>query len=291
METNSFIISLQFVKGGDFLKNSYGEIKKYIEKEILNLNAIMEDMININFEDLNDDDLISYVDLFVDTKEKLFFLHYDLLMLSQNQYDYKELYKDKSALKENEDSLIKSIIKSPTTTKWYFSYDLCIFGDITSLAKKSVKNILEVEENFKKVSGKRIFYKEGNEYVLKIKRLYENINLREIATNPYDVIVGEVRNCDRMTSLLYDCCYRNVYNNQLKKYNFNALCEVLTVTEAAELWNRSVGNLRKEFALAAKLSSDSKFKNYEIRKSGATWFVLKEAMYRVFGCPGKIEEF
>lgn len=52
--------------------------------------------------------------------------------------------------------------------------------------------------------------------------------------------------------------------------------EVLTFAEASDLWNLSDGTLRHAAARGT-------FTDKEIRKSGSTWLITKEAMKRVYG--------
>ena len=55
------------------------------------------------------------------------------------------------------------------------------------------------------------------------------------------------------------------------------LKEVLTITEAAELWGKEVSTLRR-------VIKNNKF-TYEVdyRKSGSTWLITKTAMEKVYG--------
>jgi len=60
----------------------------------------------------------------------------------------------------------------------------------------------------------------------------------------------------------------------------NMINEVLTISEASELWNKDVSTLRRNFTnnVSFKLGIDC-------RKSCSTWLVTKEAMKRVYGEP------
>jgi len=55
---------------------------------------------------------------------------------------------------------------------------------------------------------------------------------------------------------------------------------VITVKEAAETWGVADATIR-QYILAEK------FRPGEVRKSGGTWLVKKDAMLRVFGPPRK----
>lgn len=61
----------------------------------------------------------------------------------------------------------------------------------------------------------------------------------------------------------------------------NTINKVLTITEAAETWNKSVSTLRR-------VIHGGKFKEgIDFRKSGSTWIITKESMLRVYGIPYK----
>ncbi|KOC47770.1 hypothetical protein ADU86_03820 [Clostridium botulinum] len=57
-----------------------------------------------------------------------------------------------------------------------------------------------------------------------------------------------------------------------------SLYEILTITEASELWNKEVSTLRRNFAKGTQFKL-----NVDVRKSGATWLVTREAMTRIYG--------
>ena len=58
--------------------------------------------------------------------------------------------------------------------------------------------------------------------------------------------------------------------------------EVLTLQEAAVLWEKDDANLRRE-CIKLEKGETSKFNNGEIRKSGNVWLIKKSAIIRVFG--------
>lgn len=58
--------------------------------------------------------------------------------------------------------------------------------------------------------------------------------------------------------------------------------DVLTIAEAAELWNKEVSTLRRNFAKGTQFKIDE-----DIRKSGNTWLVTRKSMERVYGTMGK----
>lgn len=55
------------------------------------------------------------------------------------------------------------------------------------------------------------------------------------------------------------------------------LKDVLTFTEAAELWNLSDGSVLRNAV------RQGRFKEEEYRQSGRTWLVTREAMERLYG--------
>lgn len=56
--------------------------------------------------------------------------------------------------------------------------------------------------------------------------------------------------------------------------------EVLTISEASQLWGKEVSTLRRNF-----MNNVSFKTGVDCRKSGSTWLVTKEAMKRVYGEP------
>lgn len=56
----------------------------------------------------------------------------------------------------------------------------------------------------------------------------------------------------------------------------NIIFEVLTFAEASELWGLGDGTLRHAAARGT-------FTDKEVRKSGSTWLITKNAMERVYG--------
>ena len=61
----------------------------------------------------------------------------------------------------------------------------------------------------------------------------------------------------------------------------NVLNQVLTATEAAQLWNLAPITVRQACTGYAK--APAKFTATEARKSGKTWLISVEGMTRVFG--------
>lgn len=61
----------------------------------------------------------------------------------------------------------------------------------------------------------------------------------------------------------------------------NVLNEVMTATEAAELWNLAPITVRQ--ACAGYVKAPAKFTSTEARKSGKTWLISVAGMTRVFG--------
>lgn len=54
--------------------------------------------------------------------------------------------------------------------------------------------------------------------------------------------------------------------------------EILTISEASEIWKKEVSTLRRNF-----IKNVSFRQGIDCRKSGATWLVTKHAMERVYG--------
>ena len=63
----------------------------------------------------------------------------------------------------------------------------------------------------------------------------------------------------------------------------NVLHEVLTLKEAAELWNVSVDTLKQK--CIGRVKGDLAFTHEECRQSGKTWLVTRQAMIRLYGEP------
>lgn len=61
----------------------------------------------------------------------------------------------------------------------------------------------------------------------------------------------------------------------------NALNEVMTASEAAQLWNLAPITVRQACTGYAK--APARFTATEARKSGKTWLISVEGMKRVFG--------
>ena len=71
--------------------------------------------------------------------------------------------------------------------------------------------------------------------------------------------------------------------NQIEEIYSNFSLEgVLSLQEAAEMWNMDTSTLRK--ALAGEYKS-IEFHISEYRKAGGTWIIKKSAMYRLYGQP------
>lgn len=69
---------------------------------------------------------------------------------------------------------------------------------------------------------------------------------------------------------------RNIENN-FRAYE-EKVNQVLTISEASEIWGKEVSTLRRVFA------NDKSFKaGIDVRKSGKTWLVTRSAMERVYG--------
>ena len=60
-----------------------------------------------------------------------------------------------------------------------------------------------------------------------------------------------------------------------------ALNEVMTATEAAQLWNMAPITVRQ--ACTGYSKAPARFTSTEARKSGSTWLITVEGMTRVFG--------
>ncbi|WP_018249859.1 helix-turn-helix domain-containing protein [Orenia marismortui] len=58
----------------------------------------------------------------------------------------------------------------------------------------------------------------------------------------------------------------------------NIIDEVLTISEAAEKYNKSTSTLRRNFDRGVSFKH-----GVDIRKSGSTWLVTKAAMEREYG--------
>ena len=54
--------------------------------------------------------------------------------------------------------------------------------------------------------------------------------------------------------------------------------EVLTITEASQIFEKEVSTLRRNFAVNVSFKI-----GVDCRKSGSTWLVTREAMERVYG--------
>lgn len=59
------------------------------------------------------------------------------------------------------------------------------------------------------------------------------------------------------------------------------LNDVMTIKEAAELWNIQVDTLRQK--CIGRVKGDLAFKENECRKSAGTWLVTRQAMKRLYG--------
>ena len=72
-------------------------------------------------------------------------------------------------------------------------------------------------------------------------------------------------------------------------YDWKAiLAEVMSVTEAAELWDIKPVTVRQ--ACTGYSRAKARFHDDEARKSGSTWLVTKKGMERVFGSlHGKVD--
>lgn len=61
------------------------------------------------------------------------------------------------------------------------------------------------------------------------------------------------------------------------------LQEILTATEAAEIWGLGTNTVRQ--ACSGYSKAPPRFTTEECRQSGRTWLITKEGMYRLFGEP------
>ncbi|WP_197541406.1 helix-turn-helix domain-containing protein [Clostridium botulinum] len=110
-----------------------------------------------------------------------------------------------------------------------------------------------------------------------IDEYYDNIELtKELITNlenenaEYE---SEIKSIVKQFKLKYkDEENGCIYNPDKSLY------EILTITEASELWNKEVSTLRRNFAKGTQFKL-----NVDVRKSGATWLVTREAMTRIYG--------
>ena len=63
----------------------------------------------------------------------------------------------------------------------------------------------------------------------------------------------------------------------------NVLHEVLTLKEAAEIWQVSDNTLKQK--CMGRVKGNLAFTDTECRQSGKTWLVTREAMIRLYGEP------
>lgn len=224
--------------------NNYLEVKSYITKDIYNKIEVLKSINTLDIKSLDFDELLKICrDIHFSAKD-LYTSICDLVHLELDQSQK----------------------------------DLSTFETVNELVDICIPVIKEASRHFNISLGKKFIeenclFTEVTWYLKGLQEIAE-VNLKEAYTSE------NLHNLYKILDIVYsNLRYSNVYNNQLEKYN-DVLDYVYTISEAADIWGKDTGNLRREFL---KPIGESKFHTWEVKKSGAVWLVTKSAMERVYG--------
>lgn len=266
-------------------KNNYEDIKNFVLQEIKNNIFELQEirLLNIN-KSTNIIELNNTCENINSISANLKTLLFDLVQLGINQHKYLKWHEYEDSAPDinlTGDQLLKldSRTSDKITIKYWYIEDLSVFDTANKLVDAILKEISETLKYYYDCLDNDIEFVKRNRLFKKTE--FEENSIKELKKKDLKTAYVNQTFDDLLwlLSLVNYPGYETPYNNQLNKYDYS-LELVYTIKEAAGLWKKDTGNLRREFL---KSNNESKFRPYEIRKSGGTWIIKKSAMERVYG--------